>query len=44
MPAAEFEPTIPASKRPHSHSLDRVNIEIGKVKGKRNRNTSYTVL
>jgi hypothetical protein len=29
MPAAGFKPTIPASKRPQTHALDRAAIGIG---------------
>jgi hypothetical protein len=29
MPPAEFEPTIPASGRPHTHALDRAATGIG---------------
>jgi hypothetical protein len=29
MPPAEFEPAIPASKRPYTHVLDRVDIGTG---------------
>jgi len=28
MPAAGFEPTIPASERPQTHALDRANTEM----------------
>jgi hypothetical protein len=30
MPAAGFEPTIPASERPQTHALDRTATGIGK--------------
>jgi hypothetical protein len=38
MPVAEFEPTIPASKRPHTHALDRAATGIGCRKWK-NKNS-----
>ena len=31
MPPAGFEPAIPASKRPHTHTLDRAAIGIGLI-------------
>jgi hypothetical protein len=38
MPPAEFEPVIPGSKRPQTHTLDRAAIEIGTVDGDANMN------